>query len=1040
VGFLDRELRYIRINQVLAAINGFSVEEHLGRRFREVLPEMALRFEPQLQQVLDTGEPMLNVEISGEAPGKPGQYGYWLGNYYPVRDTDGQTVGLGVILADITATKQAETTVREANHKVVTILESITDAFFALNRDWQFTYINHRCAELMRSSPEQLLGQCLWEAFPDTIGTILDEQYHRVVEEQTPAHFEVTGLFTGRWFEVHAYPSTDGIAVYFHEISDRKSAQEALRQSEEHLRLVVQNMPVMLDAFNADWNIIVWNRECERITGYSAEEIIGNPRALELLYPDAAYRDQMLAEHLARHQNYRDWEWDITCKDGSVKTIAWSNICEQFPIPGWGTWGVGVDVTERKQAQAALKDSEERFRAMFNQAAVGIAQVALDGRFIQVNPALCEITGYNHDELIEMTFEEVTHPDDLDADLAEAERVLAGEINGYSLEKRYIRKDGSVLWINLTSSVVRDSEGQAKYAVGIIEDISDRKRAELAQQFLVEASTLLAASLDYETTLTNVAHLTVPNLADCCIVDIFQEDWSIRPLAIAAVNPATQKLYEELRHRYPPNKDHFISQRLRSGQSSFDPEIPDSLLVAFAQDDEHLGLLRRVGMSSAMAIPLLSHGQVFGSISFIRIELGRRYNQADLALAEDIARRAATAIDNARLYREAQEANRLKDEFLAVLSHELRSPINAIVGWSQMLRTRKLNEATIDRALETIERNAKLQTQLIEDLLDISRIIQGKLDLNIHPLNLTSVIEAAINTVRPAAEAKGIQLQSPVTSAAELISGDANRLQQVVWNLLSNAIKFTPQGGRVEIRLDRTNSHIQIQVTDTGKGISPSFLPYVFDRFRQADSSITRSHGGLGLGLSIVRQLVELHGGTVQAESPGEGQGATFTVKLPLITESSKAIKNGRPAESHFLTSSSPHSLTPSSPQPLTGLRVLVVDDEIDTREYLLTVLEEYGAEAIGVASVSQAILEIKHLLPDVLVSDIGMPDEDGYSLIRKLRALEVDQGAKIPAVAVTAYAREEDRQQAIAAGFQMHISKPIEPTQLVSVVASLAK
>ncbi len=378
------------------------------------------------------------------------------------------------------------------------------------------------------------------------------------------------------------------------------------------------------------------------------------------------------------------------------------------------------------------------------------------------------------------------------------------------------------------------------------------------------------------------------------------------------------------------------------------------------------------------------------------------------------------------------EANRLKDEFLAIVSHELRTPLNAILGWSQMLRNRKFDEAKVAQALETIERNAKLQKQLIEDLLDVSCTIQGKLNLTVAPTNLVPIIEAAIETLQTAADAKAIQVKFLVDDSVALVSGDANRLQQVVWNLLSNAIKFTPQGGRVEIRLskgerqDSSSSPVAyIQVSDSGIGIKAEFLPYVFDRFRQENSSITRCYGGLGLGLAIVRDLVELHGGTVQADSPGEGQGTTFTVRLPLI--------KGERSDSSLLT------LTPSA-SLLTGLQILVVDDDTDTREFLVTALTEYGANVTSAASANEALKALERLKPDVLVSDIGMPAEDGYALIRRVRNLEFKQPRDIAAVALTAYARESDLAKAVDAGFQMHLSKPIEPNELVAVVAQLAR
>ncbi len=397
---------------------------------------------------------------------------------------------------------------------------------------------------------------------------------------------------------------------------------------------------------------------------------------------------------------------------------------------------------------------------------------------------------------------------------------------------------------------------------------------------------------------------------------------------------------------------------------------------------------------------------------------------------------------------QAEAANRSKDDFLAIVSHELRTPMTAILGWAGMLQTGMLDEDRVSDAIETIERNANSQMQLIEDLLDISRIVQGNLSLNFSSINLVEVIADAIEVVQPSADNKNIQLECVLDTPVELIRGDSDRLQQVVWNLLCNAIKFTPNGGRVEVRLSvvsdseqqATDNYAQIQVSDTGKGISADFLPYVFERFRQADSTSTRSNKGLGLGLAIARHLVELHGGTIQAESAGIGQGATFTVMLPLL-----AIPSAKEAQ----TSNSNQMQVPmvgedttalENPPRLDGLQVLVVDDEADVREWISTVLTESGAQVIAVGSVGEALAALEQLRPDVLVSDIGMPDEDGYTFIRKVRELGSEMGGRIPAVALTGYAREEDYRQAKAAGFQLHIAKPIKAAELVAVVKSLAE
>lgn len=398
---------------------------------------------------------------------------------------------------------------------------------------------------------------------------------------------------------------------------------------------------------------------------------------------------------------------------------------------------------------------------------------------------------------------------------------------------------------------------------------------------------------------------------------------------------------------------------------------------------------------------------------------------------------------------EAEAANRMKDEFLATLSHELRTPLNAMLGWTTLLRTRKFDETTTARALETIDRNAKSLAQLIEDVLDVSRIIRGKLRLNLRPVELVSAIEAAIDIVRPAAEAKEIQLESQLDPSVRPVLGDASRLQQVVWNLLSNAVKFTQPGGRIEIRLSTelelepasateqpthpNSSYAQIRISDTGIGIDTKFLPYVFERFRQADSSSTRSHGGLGLGLAIVRTLVELHGGTVKAESAGEGLGSTFIVNIPLMAVPQVV------SELKLVQANASNENPTKIPPSLDGLRVLVVDDQADARELLIAMLQQYGAEVIAVATAVDALEALPRIKPNVLVSDIGMPGEDGYALIRQVRAMTAEQGGQIQAIALTGYASASDRTHALSAGFQIHMAKPVDAIELAVAVGQLA-
>jgi signal transduction histidine kinase/CheY-like chemotaxis protein len=461
-------------------------------------------------------------------------------------------------------------------------------------------------------------------------------------------------------------------------------------------------------------------------------------------------------------------------------------------------------------------------------------------------------------------------------------------------------------------------------------------------------------------------------------------------------------------------------------------------------------------VTSYLAVPIVSRsGEVYGGLFLGHPDEGV-FTEREARIVEGLAAQASVAMDNARLfeaaqraraeaelaaaekerlYREAQESNRLKDEFLATVSHELRTPLTSILGWAHMLRTGQFDGDSAIRAFETIERNARAQSQLIDDLLDVSSIITGKLRIDVRQLSPDSFVEAAIEAVRPAAEAKGVRLQKIMDTGVVTVSGDPVRLQQVVWNLLANAIKFTPRGGRVQVRLERVDSHIEIAVSDTGTGIAPEFLPHVFDRFRQADQRTTRQHGGMGLGLAIVRHLVELHGGTVRAESAGEGQGSTFTVLLPVAPVYQTAIEGSRvhPAARDTLPSL-------DCVERLDGVRVLVVDDERDTRELLKVGLGQCGAEVIVAGSVAEGLEAIRAATPDLLISDIGMPEEDGYDLIRRIRELPGENGGRVPAIALTAYARVEDRMQALRAGYQMHVPKPVEMAELVAVAASLVQ
>ena len=611
-------------------------------------------------------------------------------------------------------------------------------------------------------------------------------------------------------------------------------------------------------------------------------------------------------------------------------------------------------------------------------------------------------------------------------------------------------KHGLEIPIDDSGAPIRDEHGVIYGVVLVFRDVTLEKRAEKRRAFLVSAMETLASSLDYHTTLEHVAELAVPELADWCTIDILEPGAQVsRQLAVAHADPAKVAFAREVGERYPSNRDAKIGapQVMRSGKSELYPEIPAPLLEAAAKDADHLRILRELKLESAMIVPLRSgSGQSLGALTFIYADSGRRYSKDDLSFAEDFARRAALAIENARAASEveaarareqamrerAEQASMTKDHFLATVSHELRTPLNVILGWAVVLREREL-DSELQRALTVIERNARAQARLIEDVLDLSRISSGKLALTLSSVNVGEAVRAAALGLRPAAEAKGIVLtvEHPDDTALLTISADADRLQQILWNLLTNALKFTPKAGTVAVSAGRVGSEVQIRVSDSGEGITEAVLPHVFEPFRQADSSTTRRHGGLGLGLSLVRQIAAAHGGVVEATSAGPGLGASFLVRLP-ARAATEAVKPSRPGRKSATQGSGALSV-------LTGVSVLVVDDELDARELVAEAFKSAGAVVYMAASAQEALSTVSAVLPDVLVSDIGMPHQDGYALMRQVRSLPADQGGEIPALALTAYARAADAERAFDAGYQRHVAKPVDPLLLVELVAGLA-
>jgi PAS domain S-box-containing protein len=702
-----------------------------------------------------------------------------------------------------------------------------------------------------------------------------------------------------------------------------------------------------------------------------------------------------------------------------------------------------------KKEEERLRESEgQASRTLVEQMVAGVYECDTTGRFTLANQRYCEIVGYTEAELIKMRVEDVTSPDNWPYN-AELYRRLYEYGESFFIEKCYRRKDATESWVNSHVSPIRNSRGEIEGSVAVMVDVTDRKRAE---RELAAAKDRLAADLDAMTRLQKIGSMFVEE-GD---LPSALEEVIEAAIAISGADKGNIQLFDTTSGRLiiqaqrgfeQPFLDYWNAVREGTGACGTALErgerviVEDVTLSPIFAGRPALDVQLRAGVRAVQSTPVLSRSGKLMAVFSTHYATPGRPDERVLRLLDLLARLTAGIIERAQAegalrsaYEQAEAATRAKDEFLAVVSHELRNPLSSILGYARLLRAGAMNAEQAKQTIDIIERSGQMQLQLIEDLLDTSRIISGKLELEVRSVDLVSMILSSLEVVRPSAQAKGIKLISDLNPLASRITGDPDRLRQVVWNLLSNAIKFTPEYGRVEITLKRADPHIVIVVRDTGKGIEPEFLPHIFDRFRQADMSSMRRSGGLGLGLSLAKRLVELHGGIIEAKSAGVGHGATFTVRLPMQAGYA-APPEERKASATTLTARA---------ESLAGVRALIVDDEEEARTLLTLTLQEYDAKAQAVTSGKEALELLARQTSeerfDVLICDIGMPKEDGYTVMRKLREEPPDKGGAIPAIALTAYGGAEDRLRALSAGFQMHVTKPVEPAELAAVIASLVR
>jgi PAS domain S-box-containing protein len=944
----------------------------------------------------------------------------------PILDDDGTILGVIMVFRDATKERQAQ----ESRRRLAAIVACSEDAIIGKSLEGIITEWNTAAERLYGYTAAEIIGQPFALLVPSERSAEVERSIQRLRSGEHLEHFEtVRRRKDGSLVDVSVSYSpirdetgaVEGTAVITRNITEQKQAYEALRRSEQELTDFFENASVGLHLLGPDGRILRANRAELEMLGYSREEYVGHPIA-EFHVEETVIRD-MLECH-ARGEKVSNREARLRCKDGTIKDV----LIDSSVLFEKGRFlyirCFTRDITDRKRLEAdllrrvnELAAAEGRIRSVVDHVIDGIITINAQGMVEAYNPAAQRIFGYPPAEVLGQNVK-MLMPDPYHAEhdnyLTNYLRTGQGKIIGIGREVMGRRKDGTTFPLDLAVSEF-SWEGQ-RFFTGIVRDITARRRAEQTAHFLADASAALAGIVDYESTLQKVARLAVPFFADWCTVDMLEPDGTLRRLAVAHTDPAKVQLVLDLQKRFPPNPDapRGVWHILRTGQSEIIPEIPAELLEATFKDQELREIMRTLGLRSFVGVPLSVRGKVLGVISFVTAESQRLYNQQDLAVAEDLAHRAAVAIENARLYEALRESDRRKDEFLAVLAHELRNPLAPVRNALHILKLAPGDSAVTARARDMAERQVHHLTRLVDDLLDVSRIMRGKVDLRKERVELAALVARAVETAKPVIEAEKHELTVTLPDEPLWLDADVVRISQVIGNLLNNAAKYTEPGGQIWLTAEQAGEEAIIRVRDTGIGIAPEMLPRIFEMFMQVASTHMRAQGGLGIGLTLVKTLVEMHGGSVSARSEGLGRGSEFSVRLPLRAESRHPV-------------SASLELPPVPPVP--QQRILIVDDNVDAAESLALLLQLEGHE-VQVAHEGKAALALveKHL-PDLAFLDIGMPGMDGYELAQRIR--RQPQFQKMFLVALTGWGQEEDRRRTREAGFDHHLVKPVEPEAL---------
>jgi PAS domain S-box-containing protein len=999
----------------------------------------------------------------------------------PIKDAQGRVVGSVLVFRDITEKQLAQQQLREQQQWLSVTLSSIGDAVIATDTEGRVTFLNPVAEGLTGWSKAEAEGRPLEEVF-----AILNEHSRRPVANpvQTVLREGVTvGLAnhtvlvardgTERPIDDSAAPIRDtagkliGVVLTFRDVTEPRRAEQhrnarllathALSQA----TTVDEGAAGVLQAVGESlaWEVgFVWTvneagerllcRKCWRRPDLSVNEF-------ETSGCDWSFAKGEGLPGRVWATGQPAWILDVS-RDANFHRLALADRCglrSAFACPivvGERTLGVIEFFTgrvreadeallemmatvagnlgqflDRQGTDEELRQSEQRFRQLADAMPQIVWTAQADGNIDYLNRRWTEFTGLPQTASNE-GWGPLLHPEDA---RPAGERWAACVRSGDPFEmpiRLRDRREQTYRWHLLRTVAIKDAEGRVVRWYGTATDIHEQKRDEEAARYLAEASAALAELVDQESTLQKVANLAVPHFADWSAVDVANNDGSLRRLAVAHQDLAKIDLVRQIMREYPPDPQSPVGVYavLRTGKPEFVTEITDEMLAASARDERHLELIRSLGLRSFLSVPLIVSGETFGVLTFATAESGRKYTDSDLTQALDLAHRAAVAIENTRLYQALREADQRKDEFLATLAHELRNPLAPIRNSLQILRMPRVDAKTIDRLRDMLERQVHHLVRLVDDLLDVSRVMRGKIELRRERVELATVVASAVETVQPLLDSQGHQLRINIPSESLPLGADPVRLTQVVTNLLTNAAKYTEQGGRIELTAERAGNMAVLRIRDTGIGIAPHMLPRIFELFVQVDTGTSRSQGGLGIGLTLVKNLVEMHNGTVQAHSEGLGKGSEFTVRLPL-TSPTLTENQGQEVEPQV-----------NEEAASSGLRLLVVDDNEDAADSLALLLQFHGHH-VRVAYSGMAALEItKRGVPDLVFLDIGMPGMDGYEVARRLRqqpGLE-----KVLVAALTGWGQQEDRRRSAEAGFDYHLVKPVEPKTLESLLANL--